>query len=65
MIFRKKIILRTEFIPSKESTQFFMDELDSRLNWKEHIKKIRTKAKRALNTIKVVTEKKWGGVEKP
>ena len=35
--------------------------LDSRLNWEEHINKLRAKAKRALNTIKVVVGKKWGG----
>ena len=35
--------------------------LDSRLNWEEHINKLRAKAKRALNTIKVVAGKKWGG----
>ena len=34
--------------------------LDSTLKWKEHIKKLIDKAKRALNTIKVVAEKKWG-----
>ena len=38
--------------------------LDSRLNWEEHIKKLRAKAKRALNTIKVVAENKWGGDRK-
>ena len=32
--------------------------LDSRLNWEEHINKLRAKAKRALNTIRVVTGKK-------
>ena len=32
--------------------------LDSTLNWEEHINKLRAKEKRALNTIKVVTEKK-------
>ena len=38
--------------------------LDSRLNWEEHINKLRAKAKRALNTIKVVAGKKWGGDRK-
>ena len=33
--------------------------LDSRLNWEEHIDRVRTKAKRALNTIKIVASKKW------
>ena len=33
--------------------------LDSRLNWEEHINKLRAKAKRALNTIRVVAGKKW------
>ena len=35
--------------------------LYSRLNWEEYINKLRVKAKRALNTIKMVTGKKWGG----
>ena len=38
-----------------------MITLDSRLNWEEHIKKLRAKAKKALNSIKVVAGKKWGG----
>ena len=38
--------------------------LDSRLKWEEHINKLRAKAKRALNTIKVVAGKKWGGDQK-
>ena len=35
--------------------------LDTRLNWVEHINKLRAKAKKALNTIRVVAGKKWGG----
>ena len=35
--------------------------LDSKLNWDEHIKKLRAKAKRALNNKRVVARKKWGG----
>ena len=35
--------------------------LDNRLNWEEYINKLRTKAKRTLNSIKVVVGKKWGG----
>ena len=38
--------------------------LDNRLNWEEYINKLRVKAKRALNTIKVVTGKKWGRDQK-
>ena len=57
-------MLRNEIIPSKESTHFLGMTLDSRLNWEEHIKKLRAKAKRALNTIKVVAENKWGGDRK-
>ena len=34
---------------------------DSKLNWKEYNDRVRTKAKRALNTIKVVEDKKWEG----
>ena len=67
MVFRKRneesleIMLRNEIIPSKESTQFLAMALDSRLNWEEHFNKLKAKAKRALNTIKVVARKKWGG----
>ena len=70
MVFRKRneepleIMLRNEFIPSKESTQFLGMTLDSRLNWEEHINKLRTKAKRELNIIKVVAGRKWGGDQK-
>ena len=38
--------------------------LDNRLNWEEHIKKLKAKAKRALNSIRVVAGKKWGGDQK-
>ena len=34
--------------------------VDRRLNWVEYINKLRAKAKRALNTVKVVSGKKWG-----
>ena len=65
MIFRKRneepmeIMLRNKIKPSKESMHFLWMSLNSRLNWKKHIKKLRAKAKRALNTIKVVVGKKW------
>ena len=35
--------------------------VDRRLNWVEYINKLRAKAKRALNTIKVVVGNKRGG----
>ena len=54
-----------QIIPYKESTQFLGMTLDSRLNWEEHINKLRPKAKRALNTIKVVAGKNWGRSENP
>ena len=56
MTFRKRneepieIVLRNKIIPSTGDV--------SRLNWEEHIKKLRAKSKRALNTIKVVKGKK-------
>ena len=70
MTFRKKIKrneepleikLRNEIIPSKEITQVLGMTLDSRLNYKERINILRAKAKRPLNTIRVVSGKKWGG----
>ena len=67
IIFRKRnekpieIMLRNEIIPSIESTKFLGITLDSRLKWEEHINKLRAKAKRALNTIKVAAGEKWGG----
>ena len=45
----------------RESTKFLEMTLDSRLNWEEHIGRIRPKAKRAINTIKVAACKKWEG----
>ena len=68
MVFKKKrkrneepleIMLRNEIITSKENTQLLGMTLDSRLNWEEHINKLRAKAKTVLNTIKVVAGKKW------
>ena len=56
-----EITLRNQIIVNKESTQYLGMTLESRLNWKEHIDKMRKKAKRALNTIKVVVDKKWEG----
>ena len=70
MVFRKKneepleIMLRNKIIPSKESTQFLGMKLDSRLNWEEHINKLKTKTKRALNTINVVVKKNWEEIGK-
>ena len=43
-----EITLRNQIIPYKESTQFLVITLDSRLNWEEHIDRIRE-----LKTIKV------------
>ena len=58
-----EIMLRNKILPSKESTQFLGITLDIRLNWKEYISKLRVKAKRALNTIRVVAGKKWKGYQ--
>ena len=38
--------------------------LDSRLNWEEHVNKLRAKAKTTLNNIKVIAGKKWVGDQK-
>ena len=54
-------MLRNKIIPYIESTQFLEMTLDNRLNWEDHVNKLRAKAKRALNTIRVVAVKKWGG----
>ena len=35
--------------------------LSSRLNYKEHIDRVRVKSKKAINTIKVVPRKNWRG----
>ena len=48
---------RNEIIPSKESTHFLRMTLDNRLNLEKHIKKLRAKAKKALNTINVIAGK--------
>ena len=57
----KEITLRNKIKPNKESTQFLGMTLDSKLNWEKHIERVGAKAKRALNTIKVVASKKWEG----
>ena len=66
MRFRKKkkrneepieIMLKHQIMLCKESTQFLAMTLDSRLNWEEHINKVRAKAKRAFNFIRMVAEK--------
>ena len=49
-----KITLKKQVISYKESTKFLGMTLDSRLNWEEHVDRVRAKAKIALNTIKVV-----------
>ena len=60
-----EIRLRNENIPFKESTQFLGMTLYRRLNWKEHINNLKAKAKRALNTMKVVAGKKGRRSEDP
>ena len=47
-------------MPYEKSTQLLEMTLESRLNWEEHIDKVRVKAKKALNSIKVVAGKQWG-----
>ena len=70
MIFRKrnkepmKITLRNQIIPYQKRTQFLGMTLDIRLNWEEHIDRVRIKAKRPINITKVITGKKWGGDQK-
>ena len=59
------IMLRNEIIPSKESTQFLRITLDSRFYWEEHINKLRVKAKRALNAIRLVAGKTGEENRKP
>ena len=60
-----EIMVRNKIIPSKKSTQFLGMTLDSRLNWEEHINKLRGKAKKALNTIRVVAGKNGEEIGKP
>ena len=59
-----EITSRNQIIPYKKSTQFLGITLHRRLNWKKHIDIVRMKAKRALNTIKVIASKKWKGDQK-
>ena len=53
---RKKNKESIEIIPNKY--QFLGMTLDSRLNWEEHIDRVRAKGERALSTIKMVAGKK-------
>ena len=34
--------------------------MDRHLNWKEHILELKTRARRALNLIKIVASQSWG-----
>ena len=56
-----EITLRNQIILNKKSTQLLGMTLDSRLNWEKHIDTVKTKAKKTLNTIKMVADKNWGG----
>ena len=49
-----EITLKTQTIPYKDTTQFLGMNLESKLNWEEHIVRVRAKTKKALNLIKVV-----------
>ena len=69
MVFRKKrkrneepleIMLRNEIILSKESTQFLGVILDSRLNWEEHIKKIKSQSKETIKYYKGCSRREMG-----
>ena len=63
MISRKRekepieIVVINKITPSKERTQYLVMTLESRLNWEEHINLLRAKAKKVLNTIRIVAEK--------
>ena len=54
-----EITIRNQIIPCKEHTQFQEMTLDNRMNWKEHIDRVRAKAKRTLSNIKR-GGKMWG-----
>ena len=56
-----EITLRNQIIPYNESTQFPGMTLNSKLYQKQHIDRVKAKAKRALNNIQVVVGKKRGG----
>ena len=58
-------LLQISVIVSKESTQFLGMTLNSRFNSEEHIKKLKTKAKRTLNTLWVVAGKNGEEFGKP
>ena len=72
MIFKKKrkrnkepveIMLKKRIILSKENTQFLGMTLDSRLNLKEHINKLRAEQKN-IKYYKGGSRIKWGGYQK-
>jgi hypothetical protein len=35
--------------------------LDEKLNWNEHIKKVKERASKKLNLLKTLAHKEWGG----
>ena len=54
-----KLLKCKQMVPYKENIQLLEMTLDSRLKWEEHINRVGAKAKRALNTVKVVANEKW------
>ena len=55
-----ELFLLNEKINNKPSIKFLGITLDSRLNFKQHIKETVAKAKQSLNILKMVSAHKWG-----
>ena len=55
-----EIMLRNKIIPSKDISQFLGMTLDSRLNWEEHINKLKAKSKESIKYYKSGSGKEMG-----
>ena len=54
------IMLKNKAIRTTSKTTYLGLIMDKHLNWSDHIKNLKTKAKQALNIFKVVAGYKWG-----
>ena len=53
-------MLNNKIIRTTPTTTYLGLIMDKHLNWSDHIKNLKTKAKQALNILKVVAGYKWG-----
>ena len=59
-----QIYLHNQLIDFKNHTKFLGLTFDKRLNWKEHISQLRSKALKSLNLLRTLSHLKWGADRK-